>query len=73
MYIESKKVQCRNCDHEQYYNVVNGNTPNLNESIAVCNNCGFKSIWYNRKIKLSDDEVERIKQLLTDNISVWRS
>ena len=68
VYMDRHLVECRNCGHEQGYNVFNGKSPALDRSIAVCDSCGFKSIWYNRKIELPDDVIEAAILLMTENV-----
>ena len=68
MYLERKRVQCRNCGYEQDYNTYNGFIPSTTSSIAVCNSCGFKSIWYNELVKQPDDPLEAARLIINDNV-----
>lgn len=56
-HIKMNPVQCRNCGNKQEYPIINGRMPSLTESIAVCNACGFKSIWYMPEIKFTEEEI----------------
>ncbi len=46
MRIERRPCTCRNCGGQQYFNIYNGQRPELDKACAACNSCGFKSVWY---------------------------
>ena len=57
--LASKMCTCRNCGNVQMYSYSEQNIPSTNESIAVCNKCGFKSVWYETK-GMYDDIIKKM-------------
>jgi len=62
--IDSTQCTCRNCGHTQTYNIVDGQLPDLDRSIATCRECGFKSVWYYQKLELSVETIENFGTLI---------
>jgi len=65
-YMESIPVVCRNCGNKQSFLSINGERPPMDRSFAVCNKCGFKSIWLYEKIEIDEDGNIAIPAFLRD-------
>lgn len=63
MHLTQKEVVCRNCGNKQNYNIYNGEYPTSEKAVAVCDSCGFRSVWFDEDLKMNKQFMEAIRQL----------